>query len=108
MGTHAAGPWYRDGRAISRFRAPPAAAEILGTCIGNAVRRSNRTDATSLLLGYDQITDGVPAAICLSGHGSEIHLQTIRVDIVGLVVQPQRGCIAGAQEDVGLVDVDCE
>src|SRR5213593_4384473 len=93
----------RDRRrdAIPHISAAPSAAYHL--------RPSSRARATHPQptavppLGHDQP----------SGHrtlfgGAHVELDAVRVNVVGLVVEPERRCLAGAEAEVGLGHVDRE
>src|SRR5207245_651565 len=90
------GPGDRQRDAVAALRAPPGALDA----VGNARRPTGGSDphaASVLPFGHDQ-----PASDVAAFQIAQVQLQPVRVNLVGLVVEPQRRRVGGAETQVRL------
>src|SRR2546427_376051 len=90
------GPGDRQRDAVAALRAPPGALDA----VGNARRPTGGSDphaASVLPFGHDQ-----PAGDVAAFQIAQVQLQPVRVNLVGLVVEPQRRRVGGAETQVRL------
>src|SRR5256885_1347732 len=97
------GPRHAERHAIPALQPGPSAPHAVR--ISGPVARGPRAYPPPVGLRHDQVPDAL-VRLPPSFFPRHVHLHSVRMDVVGLVVEPQRRRLRRAEAEVGLRDVD--